>query len=51
MPYVLQLANKDWEQACRENEELRKGLNIVDGKVVYKPVAEAWGLPYTELNL
>lgn len=51
MPYVLQLANKGWEQACRENEELRKGLNIVDGKVVYKPVAEAWGLPYTELNL
>lgn len=51
MPYVLQLANKGWEQACRENEELRKGLNIVDGKVVYKPVAEAWGLPYTELNI
>ena len=51
IPYVLQLANKGWEQACRENEELRKGLNIVDGKVVYKPVAEAWGLPYTELNL
>lgn len=51
MPYVLQLANKGWEQACRENEELRKGLNIVDGKVVYKPIAEAWGLPYTELNL
>ena len=51
MPYVLQLANKGWEQACRENEELRKGLNIVDGKVIYKPVAEAWGLPYTELNL
>lgn len=51
MPYVIQLANKGWEQACRENEELRKGLNIVDGKVVYKPVAEAWGLPYTELSL
>ena len=51
MPYVIQLANKGWKQACRENEELRKGLNIVDGKVVYKPVAEAWGLPYTELSL
>ena len=51
MPYVLQLANKGWEQACRDNEELRKGLNIVEGKVVYKPVAEAWGLDYVELNI
>ena len=51
MPYVLQLAGKGWKQACRDNEELRKGLNIVEGKVVYKPVAEAWGLPYEELEL
>ena len=51
MPYVLQLAGKGWKQACRDNEELRKGLNIVEGKVVYKQVAEAWGLPYEELDL
>ena len=51
MPYILQLAGKGWQQACRDNEELRKGLNIVEGKVVYKPVAEAWGLPYEELDL
>ena len=51
MPYILQLAGKGWKQACRDNEELRKGLNIVEGKVVYKPVAEAWGLPYEELDL
>ena len=51
MPYILQLAGKGWQQACRDNEELRKGLNIVEGKVVYKPVAEAWGLPYEELEL
>lgn len=51
LPYVIQLANKGWEQACRDNEELRKGLNIVEGKVVYKPVAEAWGLQYDELKL
>lgn len=46
LPYALQLANKGWQQACADNEELRKGLNIVDGKVVYKEVAEAWNLPY-----
>jgi alanine dehydrogenase len=51
MPYVIQLANKGWKQACKDNEELRKGLNVVEGKVVYKPVAEAWDLPYEELVL
>ena len=51
LPYVLQLAGKGWKQACRDNEELHKGLNIVEGKVVYKPVADAWNLPYDELNL
>lgn len=51
LPYVIQLANKGWEQACRDNEELRNGLNIVEGKVVYKPVADAWGLQYDELTL
>ncbi len=51
MPYIIQLANKGWREACRDNEELRKGLNIVEGKVVYKPVAEAWGLEYEELTL
>ena len=46
LPYAMQLANKGWRQACADNEELRKGLNVVDGKVVYKEVAEAWDLPY-----
>lgn len=46
LPYAMQLANKGWRQACADNEELRKGLNVVDGKVVYKEVAEAWNLPY-----
>ena len=51
MPYMIQLANKGWREACKDNEELRKGLNIVEGKVVYRPVAEAWGLEYEELVL
>jgi alanine dehydrogenase len=46
-PYALQLANKGWKQALKENPALRKGLNIVDGKVTYPAVAEAFGLPYT----
>ena len=51
LPYVLQLADKGWRKACADNEELRKGLNVVEGKVVYKEVAEAWSLPFEELML
>ena len=51
LPYALQLASKGWRKACADNEELRKGLNVVEGKVVYKEVAEAWGLPFEELEL
>lgn len=50
LPYALQLADKGWEKACRDNKELKKGLNIIGGKVVYKSVAEAWGLEYTPLE-
>ena len=51
LPYALQLADKGWRKACTDNEELRKGLNVVEGKVVYRQVAEAWGLPYEPLAL
>ena len=50
IPYALQLANKGWKNACQQNEELQKGLNIVNGKVVYKGVADAFGLPLTPLQ-
>ena len=45
LPYVLQLANKGWKQALKDNGALCKGLNIVDGKITHKGVAEAFGLP------
>ncbi|MBO7239854.1 MAG: alanine dehydrogenase [Bacteroidaceae bacterium] len=51
LPYALQLADKGWRKACADNEELRKGLNVVEGKVVYREVAQAWGLPYEPLAL
>lgn len=49
LKYALQLADKGWRKACEENPALRKGLNIVEGKVVFKPVADVWGLKYEEL--
>jgi len=50
LPYAIQLANKGWKTACGENEELKKGLNVVAGKVVYKGVSEAFGLEYTPVD-
>ncbi|MBI1287015.1 MAG: alanine dehydrogenase [Flavobacteriales bacterium] len=50
LPYALQLADKGWKKACAENEELKKGLNVVNGEVVYKGVSEAFNLPYTEVE-
>ncbi len=46
LPYAIQLANKGWKQACADNKELRLGLNIINGEIVYKAVAEAFDLPY-----
>jgi alanine dehydrogenase len=46
LPYAVELANKGWQKAVKENRELLLGLNIVNGKVVYKGVADAFDLPY-----
>jgi alanine dehydrogenase len=49
-PYALKLANLGWKRALRESIPLRKGLNIVDGHVVYPAVAEAFGLPLKNVD-
>ena len=49
LKYALALADKGWQQACHDDEALRKGLNIVEGKVTYKAVADVFGLDYTEI--
>ena len=51
LPYAVMLANMGWEKACAKHPDLRLGLNIVDGKVVYKAVADTFGLPFEELIL
>jgi alanine dehydrogenase len=48
LPFGIQLAGKGWQKACGENASLAKGLNVVDGKVVYEGVAEAFNLPFTQ---
>ena len=49
LPYVLQLANNGWKKACHDNAELKHGLNVVNGQVVYKGVADAFNLIYTDV--
>ncbi len=46
LPFVLALADKGWRQALKEDPHLRAGLNVHDGKVTYKAVADAHGYDY-----
>jgi alanine dehydrogenase len=45
LPYALELANKGYVKAMRENPDLLKGLNVINGTVTYQGVADAFGLP------
>jgi alanine dehydrogenase len=48
LPYLRQLADKGWRRALRENPALCRGLNIADGLTTFQPIAELFGLPYTD---
>src|SRR3989475_10431853 len=49
LPYALKLAKQGWRAACKADPALRLGLNVVEGKVVYPGVAEAFRLPLTDV--
>lgn len=51
LKYALALADKGWRKACKEDKALYRGLNIVNGKVVFKAVADVFGLEYEEMVL
>ena len=51
LPYALRLADKGWREACRTDKALAQGLNVVDGKVVFPAVAEAFGMPLATVEL
>lgn len=50
LPYAVQIANKGWIKALKDDPELLKGLNIADGKIVYRDVAEAFDMEYEPAN-
>ncbi|WP_139957026.1 alanine dehydrogenase [Flavicella sediminum] len=43
LPYALKLANMGWEAACEKDKGLKKGLNIISGKIVYEEINDAFG--------
>jgi alanine dehydrogenase len=50
LPYAIEIANKGWKRAFKENPEIKRGANVVKGKVTYRGVAEAFGLEYVPID-
>ena len=50
LPYAIQLAEHGWQKACKQRSDLRKGLNIVKGQVVYEGVAAAFDLQHVKVE-
>ena len=50
LPYAVSLANKGWDQACRDDHALALGLNTHQGEVTNGPVAEAHGMESVSLE-
>lgn len=51
LKYAIALADKGWQKACKEDAALAEGLNVVEGKITYKAVADVFNLPYEPLVL
>ena len=49
--YVVALADKGWRRACREDTALRLGLNVVEGKVTYRAVADVFNMPWQPVEI
>jgi len=50
LPYAVEIANKGWKKAMKQNPEIQAGANIVKGKVTYEGVAQAFGLKHTPIK-
>jgi len=50
LPYAMKIANRGYVGAIRESRDIALGVNVIDGKVTYRGVADAFGLEYTPLE-
>jgi len=50
MPYAADIASKGWRKAMQQNPEIKLGANVVNGKITYQGVADAFGLEYYPID-
>lgn len=50
LPYAIKLAEMGWKKACEQDASLKKGLNVIKGKIVYKEIADTFEMPYHPLD-
>jgi alanine dehydrogenase len=50
LPYVLEIANKGYERAMKQNPQIASGINLIRGEVVNRAVAESLGMRYTPIG-
>ncbi len=50
LPYAVEIANKGYEKAVKTNHEIKLGLNVIDGKIVYKGVSDAFDFKYHDVD-
>ena len=50
LAYAVEIANKGWKKALRENPEVKKGANVIQGQVTFKGVADTFGMKFTPVD-
>jgi len=50
LPYAVEIANNGWKKAMLENPEIKRGANVVKGRITFKAVAEAFNLDYQPID-
>lgn len=50
LPYAAEIANKGWKQSMRDNPEIKRGANVINGKITYQGVSDAFGLEYFPID-
>jgi len=50
LPYAVEIANKGWKRAMKENPEIKKGANVIKGQVTFQGVADAFGLKFADIE-
>jgi len=50
LPYALEIANKGWKEAMKSNQEIKLGANVIDGKVCYNGVTDAFNIELADVD-